>query len=184
MIHREVKNLVGSTGAIFSDCELYRYLLWRVWDDTLPSALLLMMNPSTANETENDPTIERQIERVMMWPKIGFNFAVGGLEVANAFAYRETDSKKLAPLHSSGFNLVGDDNDAMILDAARRASIVVCGWGKPGALGGRDQAVLKLLRDNGVKPYALQFNKNGTPTHPLYVAYETVPIEIPIPIDY
>lgn len=178
MIRREVKTLTGSSGAIFSDCEVYRYLLWRVWNDTLPTALLLMMNPSTADEVENDATVERQIQRVMMWPKIGFNFAVGGLEVANAFAYRETDSDKLAPLHASGFDLVGESNDAMIIEAARRASVVICGWGKPGALGGRDKAVLQLLRDNGIKPYALKLNQDGTPKHPLYVAYETMPFEI------
>ena len=137
-----------------------------------------MMNPSTANEVDNDPTVERQIKRVRMWPKIGFNFVVGGLEVANAFAYRETDSDKLAPLHASGFDLVGKHNDAMIIEAARRASVVVCGWGKPGSLGGRDKAVLQLLNDNGVKPFALKLNQDGTPTHPLFVAYKTVPIEL------
>jgi hypothetical protein len=177
MIHREVKTLTGSTGAIFSDCEVYRYLLWRVWNNTLPTALLLMMNPSTADEVENDETVERQINRVRMWPEIGFHFPVGGLEVANAFAYRETDSKKLGPLHETGFDLVGESNDAMIIEAARRASVVVCGWGKPGALGGRDKAVLQLLRDNGIKPYALKFNQNGTPTHPLFVSKKTVPVE-------
>lgn len=176
MIRRESKTLTGSTGAIFSDCELYRYLLWRIWDDSLPTALLLMMNPSTANETENDPTVERQIRRVILWPKIGFNFAVGGLEVANVFAYRETDSEKLAPLHASGFDLVGDRNDEIILEAAKRASIVVCGWGNPGTLGGRDKEVCKLLVDNGIKPYALQKNLDGTPRHPLYVGYSQVPV--------
>lgn len=178
MKHRESKTLLGSTGAIFSDCERYRYLLWRVWNDALPRALLLMMNPSTADEVANDPTVERQIQRVQMWPRIGFPFEVGGLEVANAFAYRETDSEKLASLHAAGFDLVGPDNDAMILDAAKRAAVVVCGWGKPGALGGRDLVVLRLLRDAGVTPYALQVNKNGTPKHPLYVRYETVPTPI------
>lgn len=178
MIHREHKTPTGSSGAIFSDCEVYRYLLWRVWDDTLPRALLLLMNPSTANEVENDATVERQIKRVMMWPKIGFDFTVGGLEVANVFAYRETDSDKLAPLHASGFDLVGEYNDAMILEAARRALIVICGWGEPGALGGRDKAVLRLLRENGIKPYALKLNQDKTPKHPLYVAYKTIPFEI------
>lgn len=180
MKRREQKTLIGSTGAIFSDCEIYRYLLWRVWDDSLPRALLLMMNPSTADEVANDPTVERQIRRVLMWPDIGFPFRVGGLEVANAFAYRETDSDKLAGLHASGFDLVGPENDTMILDAARRAAVVVCGWGAPGGLGGRDKAVLRMLRGVGVKPYALHINQDGTPKHPLYVKYKTIPIEIPI----
>ena len=177
---RETRTLTGSSGAVFSDCGLYRYLLWRSWDDARPRALVLMMNPSTADEEHNDPTIERQIQRVAMWPQIGFPFDVGGLEVANAFGYRETDSERLADLHASGFDLVGPDNDAMILDAARRAAVVVCGWGKPGRLGGRDAAVLTLLRDAGVTPYALALNKNGTPKHPLYVRYDTVPVRMPI----
>jgi hypothetical protein len=179
MKRRELKTPTGSTGAIFSDCETYRYLLWRVWDDSLRRALLLMLNPSTANEVENDPTVERQIRRVLMWPQIGFPFNVGGLEVANAFAYRETDSTKLASLNLSGSDLVGPDNDAMILDASRRATVVVCGWGQPGLLGGRGDAVLRLLRAAGIKPYGLQMNRDGTPKHPLYVRYETIPIEIP-----
>lgn len=179
MKRREVVTAAGSTGAIFSDCETYRYLLWRVWDDSLPRALMLMMNPSTANEAENDPTVERQIRRVLMWPRIGFPFSVGGLEVANVFAYRETDSTKLRSLHLSGFDLVGPDNDAMILDAARRAVVVVCGWGVPGTLGGRGDAVLRLLRAAGIRPYGLQLNSDGTPRHPLYVRYTTVPAKIP-----
>jgi hypothetical protein len=177
---RESKTSSGSTGAIFSDCDRYRYLLWRVWDESLPRALLLLMNPSTADEVENDPTVERQIRRVLMWPQIGFPFKVGGLDVANAFAYREPDSEKLAGLHAAGVDLVGPNNDAVILDAARRASVVVCGWGKPGVLGGRDKVLLQLLRDAGIKPYALKLNQDGTPTHPLYVTYETIPIEIMI----
>ncbi|KQV81056.1 hypothetical protein ASD15_14350 [Massilia sp. Root351] len=177
-MRREVKTLTGSTGAIFSDCEVYRYLLGRVWDDALPTALLLMMNPSTANEVENDPTVERRFKRVMMWPKIGFNFAVGGLEVANAFAFREPDSDELGPLHAAGFDLVGENVDAVILGAARRASVVVCGWSESGTLGGRGQAVLQLLRDIGIKPHPLKLNKDRTPKHPLYVGYKTMPFEI------
>lgn len=183
MIRREKKTLTGSSGAIFSDCETYRYLLWRIWDNALPTALLLMMNPSTADEIDNDPTVERQIRRVMMWPQIGFNCTVGGLEVANVFAYRETDSAKLSSLHASGFDLVGDKNDEMILEAAKRASIVVCGWGQPGALGARDKAVIRLLVSNGVTPYALQINKDGSPRHPLYVGYKKVPVIMPLNID-
>lgn len=170
--------LTGSTGAVFSDCEQYRYLLWRVWDASLPTALLLMMNPSTADETTNDPTVERQIRRVTMWPQIGFPMRVGRLEVANAFAYRETYSDRLKALHAGGFDLVGPQNDQAILEAAQRASIVICGWGKPGMLGGRHHAVLRLLRDAGVRPFALAVNGDGTPKHPLYVRYETVPIEM------
>jgi hypothetical protein len=178
MRHREVKTLTGSTGAVFSDCDRYRYLLWRVWDDSLPRALLLMMNPSTADESTNDPTVERQVRRVCMWPQIGFPVQVGGLEVANFFAYRETYSDKLEALHASGFDLVGPENDSVLVDAAKRAAVVICGWGKPGMLGSRHHAVLQLLRDAGVRPYALALNQDGTPKHPLYVGYGAIPIEM------
>ncbi|MYM92440.1 DUF1643 domain-containing protein [Rugamonas sp. FT81W] len=178
VIRREHKTLTGSTGAVYSACETYRYLLWRIWDESLPPALLLLMNPSTADETSNDPTVERQIRRVRMWPQIGFPVEVGGLVVANVFAYRETESEKLAGLHQSGFDLVGPENDAMIVAAAKRAAVVVCGWGKPGALGGRDRAVLELLRNEGIKPFALNQNQDSTPTHPLFVGYAAKPFEM------
>lgn len=45
--------------AVFSDCERYRYLLTRVWDTTGQRALFIMLNPSTADEIKNDPTVER-----------------------------------------------------------------------------------------------------------------------------
>jgi hypothetical protein len=180
MIRKEVKTLFGSSGAVFSDCESYRYLLWRNWDESMAPALLLLMNPSTADETEDDKTVARQIERVRMWPQIGFPYSVGGLEVANVFAYRETDSTKLAGLHASGFDLVGSDNDDMLVEAARRAQVVVCGWGVPGKLGGRDIEVLELLKRAGVQPYALKFNSDGSPKHPLYVKLNATPVPIPI----
>jgi hypothetical protein len=44
--------------AVYSDCERYRYLLTRVWGSG-PKALFVMLNPSTATEVQNDPTVER-----------------------------------------------------------------------------------------------------------------------------
>ena len=44
--------------AVYSDCERYRYLLTRVWGPG-PKALFVMLNPSTATEVQNDPTVER-----------------------------------------------------------------------------------------------------------------------------
>jgi hypothetical protein len=48
-------------GAVFSDDREYRYRLWRTWDVDKPTAAFVMLNPSTADETENDPTIRRCI---------------------------------------------------------------------------------------------------------------------------
>ena len=45
--------------AIYSDCERYRYALTRTWDESGKRALFVMLNPSTATEVQNDPTVER-----------------------------------------------------------------------------------------------------------------------------
>lgn len=71
------------SGASFSECRKYRYLLWRVWDESKPAAVFLMLNPSTADDVDNDPTVERCQRRVHA---LGY----GSLKVVNIFAYRST----------------------------------------------------------------------------------------------
>ena len=171
-----MSDLLGQTGAKFSDCRRYRYCLWRVWDATLPRALFILMNPSDANEIENDPTVERQHRRAMRWASEGW-LNVGGVEIVNAFALIETYSDRLLELHLQGTDLVGPENDAAIVAAAKNAAIVICGWGQPGMIGGRGDALMALLRDAGIKLYALKINKDGTPAHPLYLAYALKPQE-------
>jgi len=74
------------SGATFSTDRVYRYALWRVWDAALPSFVVIGLNPSTADETENDPTIRRCI---------GFakREGCGGLVMLNLFAVRATDPR-------------------------------------------------------------------------------------------
>lgn len=151
------------SGARFSPCEKYRYALWRRWNDH-PYALFLMLNPSTADEIDNDPTVERCQRRAA---RMGY----GGLWVANIFAYRSTDPAALYSIPDP----VGPENDQAILDAARNAGIVICGWGTHGNHLDRGEKVLALLRDAGVKAHCLQLNADGTPRHPLYVGYDALP---------
>lgn len=158
-----------STGATLSDCGRYRYGLWRIWDESQPYCLFLMLNPSTADHTANDATVERCQRRAAA---MGY----GGLHVVNLFAWRSTDPRVLTTL----VDPVGPDNDQAIVAASTAAGIVICGWGKDPAVRGRDRQVLALLRQAGVQPYALQFNKNGSPKHPLYVAYAEQPKPYPI----
>ena len=49
------------TGAAISPCGRYRYALWRKWSDMGPLATFLMLNPSTADASENDATIRKCI---------------------------------------------------------------------------------------------------------------------------
>lgn len=152
------------TGATFSECGRYRYALWRQWDKSQPYCLFLMLNPSTADEVDNDPTIERCERRARA---MGF----GGLYVANLFAWRSTDPRALALADDP----VGPANDKAIVKAAKKAGKVICGWGNDGTLRGRDATVLALLRKAKVEPHALAINKDGSPRHPLYVAYSEEP---------
>jgi hypothetical protein len=152
------------SGADFSTDRRYRYRLYRIWDETKPAAVFVMLNPSTADEIENDPTIERCQQRAMM---MGY----GGIVAVNIFAWRSTDPKKLYGLPDP----VGPDNDRYIREAAMDAGVVVCGWGKHGNLFNRGLDVLCLLREAGVTPHALKVNGDGTPAHPLYLSYKLLP---------
>ncbi|MEO0676544.1 MAG: DUF1643 domain-containing protein, partial [Pseudomonadota bacterium] len=74
--------------AVYSDCERYRYMLTRIWDEGGKRALFIMLNPSTATEVQNDPTVERCERRARA---LGF----GAFRVLNIFAWRDTDPRKM-----------------------------------------------------------------------------------------
>lgn len=155
--------LLNDRGAEFSDCETYRYRLWRTWDSRKPPLVFCMLNPSTADAEQDDPTVARCSERAR---RLGY----GGLEVVNLFALRSTDPKALYG-HADP---VGPKNDSAILSAAERGN-VVCAWGNHGKLQGRDKAVLALLRAAGLPALALKVSKDGHPSHPLYLSYDLEP---------
>lgn len=161
-------DLLGSFGAIFSPCGRYRYALHRLWDDSKPLLMFLMLNPSTANETENDPTVERCQRRAI-------DMGYGGLLVGNAFALRSTDPAALYDAEDP----VGPGNDEAIMFAARMAveskGMVICGWGTHASYRGRGAQVLRMLLDAGIQPHALRVNKDGSPGHPLYIGYGVGP---------
>ncbi len=156
-------NPFEQSGAVFSTCRRYRYRLWRAWSEA-PPAVFVMLNPSTADEIDNDPTVERCERRARA---LGF----GGLRVANIFALRSTDPAALYD-HDDP---VGPENDAAIVESVVGAGLVVCAWGGHGNLHQRGEKVLHLLRSTGVTPHYLRLNKDGTPKHPLYVGYAVKP---------
>lgn len=159
-------DLAGKSGAVFSSCMAYRYRLWREWNSTLPTLAFCMLNPSTADEVVNDPTIERCQRRAINW---GF----GRLEIINIFALRSTDP---AALYDDEIDPVGDENDRSILECFRRSDRIICGWGRHGALLERGDTVLRMLLDSGPdRVYVLEKNDDGSPRHPLYVPYSALP---------
>lgn len=160
-----MSDLVTDTGATFSECGKYRYDLWRLWDANKPTLTFIMLNPSTANGVDNDPTVERCQRRAI---KGGY----GQLRIVNLMAYRATDPDELLPLTRKV--RVGPDNTKHLLYALREAGTVICGWGKKGFLGPQDWLLL-TARQMGVELFALKINYDGSPQHPLYIPYTKEP---------
>ena len=158
-------DLFMQTGAVFSPCGTYRYRLWRTWDESRPSLVMVMLNPSIANVEINDPTVERCQRRA-------FAMGYGSLQVVSIFALVSTDPAALYQIDDP----VGPENDAAILDAVKGAGKVCVAWGAHGRHIGRAKAVIELLKGAGVQPYALAINADGSPKHPLYVAMSAVPV--------
>ncbi len=165
MITRSHQKGDAASIAVYSACERYRYLLTRVWDMDAPKALFVMLNPSTATEAQNDPTVERCERRARA---LGF----GAFRVTNIFAWRDTDPRAMR----AAADPVGPANDAAIRDSAGWADKIVAAWGTHGAHLGRGPAVERLLRDTGVAVHHLGLTQDGHPRHPLYVAYAQQPL--------
>jgi len=153
------------SGAAFSRCRRWRYLLWRRWDESRPAANFLMLNPSTADEFKLDPSCTRARVYAERW-------GYGGLIVTNIFAWRATDPDDM----KAAANPVGRGNDAAIARAASEAAIVVCAWGNHGQHLGRGGKVIAALRSSGVELHYLKMNGAGQPSHPLYLPGTLEPV--------
>jgi hypothetical protein len=160
--------VASPSGALFSSCRRWRYLLWRRWDERLPVANFLMLNPSTADEFQLDPSCTRARVYAERW-------GYGSLIVTNLFGWRATDPTAMKAVREP----VGRRNDRAILQAAREAGIVVCAWGNHGAHLERSLKVLALLRQARVPLHALRLNGAGQPAHPLYLPGNLRPTKLP-----
>jgi hypothetical protein len=147
--------------ADFSPCRRYRYALWRTWGNTSGYAMFVGLNPSTADESEDDPTIRRCIAFAKDW---GYS----GLCMTNLFAYRATQPSNMMAAQDP----VGADNDDWLRDTERGAAIVVAAWGVYGAFGDRHQTVRQMLP----RWHYLRLTKDGYPGHPLYLPKTLKPI--------
>jgi hypothetical protein len=142
--------------ARFSADRVYRYALWRIWNRKKPYVMFIGLNPSTADETKNDPTVTRCVGYAKRW-------GYGALCMMNAFAFRSTDPKKLPEVADP----VGEANDAWIWSLARHADKVVACWGAHGAYRSRGNLILEILDCYDV--YCFGKTKDGMPKHPLYL---------------
>lgn len=144
--------------ALYSPCETYRYLLTRVWDTDAPRLLFVMLNPSTASELRNDPTVARCEARARAMGQ-------GAVRVANLFAFRATDPRDLRAAPAPE----GPENDRLLVESVQWADGVICAWGNHGTLLGRAALAEALLRQTGKPLLHLGLTAAGQPRHPLYV---------------
>ena len=152
--------------AVLSPCRLFRYSLWRRWDDPAKGyAMFVGLNPSTADETMDDPTIRRCIGFAKAW-------GYAGLCMTNLFAFRATEPSDMR----DACEPVGTENDETLKNLARDASIVVAAWGTNGTFLGRDSEVRTLLPNL----HCLRLTKAGHPSHPLYLPGDLVPFQMPV----
>ncbi len=150
---------------VLSPCRLYRYTLWREFGSQVDERYVAFigLNPSTADEVNDDPTIRRCVAYTKAW---GF----GALCMVNLFGLRATAPTVMLAADEP----VGSDNDRHIVDVAKRASIVVAVWGKDGAHRGRAAEVCRLLPEL----HCLAITKLGQPGHPLYLKSNLRPVPL------
>lgn len=168
----EINDLFGHKehwGAIFEKSKNpeYRYMLWRVWDEKSKLMVACMLNPSTADHTKNDPTIQGLILKAK---KLG----LGGLIVVNIYAYRATSPDEMKKQKDP----IGPYNDKAIeLAFQEKDSIILCAWGNHGTHIKRDEEIICKIKEMALKPYALKLTKSGNPEHPLYKKSNLMPSE-------
>lgn len=158
---------VATGPAIFSDDRVYRYVLTRVWDEKLPTAAWIGLNPSTADEQRLDNTLRRVARFSHAW-------GYGAFVMLNIFAVRTKDPivMKAHP------RPVGPDNNVHLVTEASRAGIVIGCWGSHGSYRNRATEVRELLDGAGVKLHCLAQTAAGEPGHPLYLSSELTPREM------
>lgn len=153
--------------AVFSECERFRFQLQRSWvrPGIVPRvATWVMLNPSTATESKNDPTITRCIGFSRDW---GFD----GLFIVNLWPLRSTDPRALKTYDGDA----DEHADFWIADALELSQLVVCAWGNHGTQA-RAAHVMKIIQRANLRAHALQVTKAGMPSHPLYLRSTLKPV--------
>jgi hypothetical protein len=158
------KTTLTLSDAIFSPCRTYRYILRREKQPTGKQIMFIGLNPSTADEINNDPTVTRCIMRA--W-EYGFQRFV----MANIFGYRSTNPKGLRSVADP----VGLENLSYILSYAKQVDQVVAAWGNHGLYLEHGSKVRSMLQHEGVPLYHLGITKANQPKHPLYIGYQVKP---------
>lgn len=127
--------------------------------------MIIGLNPSTADEKKDDPTITRCIDFAKSW-------GYGGLCMGNLFAFRATEPSDMFAVSDP----IGSDNDEWLVKLSKGAGVVVAAWGNNGSHLGRSKEVMQLIPNL----HYLKMNKTGEPAHPLYLKATLRPTPISI----
>jgi len=149
-----------SHNARFSRCKSYRYSLSRSWIGGSGKAVFIGLNPSTADQRDDDPTIRRCVGFARAW---GYD----SMEIVNLFAFcaSKPEDLKLAA------EPIGRNNDRWIAAAIGEAALAIACWGNHGELQRRSDKIRK--RYPGL--LCLGINATGMPKHPLYIKAAQTP---------
>ena len=147
-------------GAVFSENKKYRYALWRIWSHEEPKVMFICLNPSTADEVNDDPTLIRCMNYARQW-------GYGGVITSNLFAYRTSQPRNLREVNDP----VGHENDMWIQELCAKVNMIVGGWGNHGSYLNRSKAVLEFIP----VIHCLKINRSGEPSHPLYQPKSALP---------
>lgn len=155
---------------ILSDDRRHRYVWEYIWDETLPPLAMVALNPSTADEVDGDPTVDRMVTRGRSW-------GYGRFIMLNSAAWRSTDPKGIY----GNPDAIGPENDAwidrIVREVVQSGGLLLYGWGAnlAKALPGRARRIDQVVRAAGGQPHALCTTKAGDPGHPLYLSYALQP---------
>jgi hypothetical protein len=157
-------NALAESGAVFNDKRDRRFLLWRSREDGAGIISFTLLNPSTADEIKNDPTVLRCWIRSQ---EMGFKTML----LTNIFSYRSTDPKGIVIEEAAELL----ENIVTIRRSAIRADLVVCAWGIHGQLDRRGHQILGMMRQDRIPVHVFGMTKSGEPRHPLYLPYNLKP---------
>ena len=134
---------------------MYRYKLERNWEDGSGMVNFIGLNPSTATDTEDDPTIRR-------CASIAKNLGFQGFYMTNLFAARTPHPKELLEMPDP----IGELNNAFLLEYSLKSDLVIAMWGNHGTYLHRDRLVKHLVPTL----YCFKFTKEHNPHHILYLS--------------
>lgn len=150
-------------GAILSSCKKHRLQLWREWNSNLPKVLFIMLNPSTADHEQDDPTLRRCIDFAKQW-------SYGGLYIGNLYSFRAADPRTLLKVSKFSHR----DNYKHVSTMAQQCQLVVCAWGNHLVIN-KLGLPLNIFKHLEQKLHCIALSKTGTPKHPLYLKKSLIP---------